>query len=256
VLGGSSGAIDAGRAGLFAARGARAIAQRWFGGPGQSPGICEIPLETFARAADRLVAEGCDRIAFVGTSKGAEAALLIAAHDPRVDLVAALSPSSVVWANVGPGPDGFEWPQRSSFTWRGAPLAFTPHEAEALLSLSRFPPVRYLGLFAASLARFEDRLEAAAIPIERTRAEVILVAGGDDQLWPSLRFAEALARRLETHGRAAALVGHPRAGHRVLLPGETTARSRLNLHGGTDEADRELGAAAWAEIARRLELAD
>ena len=47
VLAGSSGRIDERRARLLAGRGALAVSIRWFGGPGQPPGICEVPLETF-----------------------------------------------------------------------------------------------------------------------------------------------------------------------------------------------------------------
>jgi len=256
VLGGSSGRIDVARAGLFADRGAVAVALRWFGGQGQSPGICEIPLETFTPAIDRLVEEGCDRIALVGTSKGAEAALLIASHDPRIEAVVAFSPSSVVWANHGPGRDGIGWPMRSSFMHRGAPLPFVPYDAEALLSVDRRPPVRYLELYHKSLQTFAAELPRAAIPIERARADVILVAGEDDALWPSATFAKALSDRLKAGGKIASLVLHPTAGHRVLMPGETTPRSTVNVHGGTDEADRELGRAAWSEISRLLGFAD
>src|SRR5690242_10352172 len=106
LLGGSSGTIKLTRARSFAGLGAACLALRWFGGERQTPGVCEVPLEIFTRATDRLIEEGCERVAYVGTSKGAEAALLIAADDPRVRVVAAISPSSVVWANVGPGLDG------------------------------------------------------------------------------------------------------------------------------------------------------
>lgn len=250
VLGGSSGRIDLVRAGLFAERGVLAIALRWFGGEGQSPGICEIPIEIFSQAIDRLREEGCDRIGIVGTSKGAEAALLVASYDLRVDIVVAVSPSSVVWANVGPGKDGFEWPLRSCFSRQGSPFPFVPHEAEALLSVNRLPPIHYLSLFKESLRSFAGHLLPAAIPIERSRAEIVLVAGGDDALRPSAAFAEALAARLERHGKVASLLINATAGHRVLLPGESTPKSTINAHGGTDEADRELGRAAWSEIAR------
>ena len=47
---------------------------------------------------------------------------------------------------------------------------------------------------------------------------------------------------------------HIRAGHRILLPSETAARSRINPHGGTDEADRELGRKAWKVIANVCSL--
>ena len=102
VLAGSSGRVEVARAKLFAGLGAVCIALRWFGGEGQAPGICEVPLEVFTRATDRLIEEGCERVAYVGTSKGAEAALLIATDDPRVRVVAAISPSSVVWGKHWP----------------------------------------------------------------------------------------------------------------------------------------------------------
>jgi len=59
-----------------------AIALRWFGGEGQSPAYAN-PARVVRAAIQRLIEEGCDRIALVGTSKGAEAALLVASHDPR-----------------------------------------------------------------------------------------------------------------------------------------------------------------------------
>ncbi|ESX15683.1 hypothetical protein X767_28050 [Mesorhizobium sp. LSJC264A00] len=37
------------------------------------------------------------------------------------------------------------------------------------------------------------------------------------------------------------LVSVPDAGHRILLPGEITPRSRLHAHGGNDDADTRLG---------------
>jgi uncharacterized protein len=253
VLGGSSGRVDAARARLFAARGAVALALRWFGGKGQVPGICEVPLESFAPATDRLVAAGCERIAYVGTSKGAEAALLLACFDQRIDAVAAFSPSSVVWANIGPGRDGVAWPPRSSWTRNGVALPFIAHDP-AWQPVYRDGLVSYRGQHEQSLVRFAADVAAATIPVEHARAEIMLVAGGDDALWPSEMFARSVAGRLASAGRQASLIVHPEAGHRVLLPGETTPRSEKHAHGGTDRADAELGLAAWAEIERVLRL--
>lgn len=206
--------------------------------------------------SDPLVAAGCSRIVVLGTSKGAEAALVTATVDLRVDLVIALSPSSVVWANVGPGADGFEWPLRSSFTWRGEPLPFVPHEAEALLSVSRLPPISYLQLFEQSLERFSDLLDGASIPIARCQADVILAAGGDDKLWPSQRFAHDLARRLENVGRTPTLLISPQAGHRILFPGEPANRSPVNAHGGSDQEDLALGGRVWVELEKWMRRDD
>jgi uncharacterized protein len=240
VLTGSSGRVDVARAGLFAAAGAIALALRWFGGDGQVPVISEVPLETFTRATDTLVKAGCDTILYVGTSRGAEAALLVAIDDARVDAVMAISPTSVVWA-------GDSWPPRSSWTRKGIPLPFVHYDA------SHFPalgdgPVSYRRYFEESLSCFAAEVPAATIPVEKARASVVLVAGGDDALWPSDFFARALAGRLTAAGKHPLLVTHPDAGHRVLLPGETTPRSAVNAHGGNDEADRTLGLEAWNAI--------
>jgi hypothetical protein len=120
VLSGSSGRVEEDRCRVLQEHGLVARSFRWFGGPGQVPGICELPLETFLPVLDELAA-GCDGLAVLGVSKGAEAALLLGLRDPRVRAVVALAPTPVVWANVGPGPDGEVRPQRSSWSWRGEP---------------------------------------------------------------------------------------------------------------------------------------
>jgi dienelactone hydrolase len=247
VLGGSSGSVNVERARFFAECGATAMALRWFGGEGQIPGVCEVPLESFTPATDRLVEAGCSRIAYVGTSKGAEAALLLAVHDPRIDIVIAFSPSSVVWANSGVGLDGAGWPLRSSWTFRGKPLPFVAYDVSRM-PLPQDGLMHYRAYHEESLTAFADSIPAASIPVETSRATFVLVAGADDALWPSDRFAASLAERLAAAGNRYVLITHPHAGHRILLPGETAGRSRANAHGGTDEADRELGRNAWSVI--------
>jgi uncharacterized protein len=231
VLAGSSGRVDVTRARLFAAQNATTLALRWFGGEGQVPGICEIPLETFKFATDRLVGEGCKRIAYVGTSKGAEAALLTAIDDARVDFVVAVSPSSVVWANIGVGRDGVEWPQRSSWTRKGAPLPFIAYDVAHQPS-QRDGLTSYRSRHEQSLLTYAADFADAAIPVEKARAQILLVAGGDDALWPSDTFAKSISDRLEGAGKKAV--------------------STLHAHGGNDIADLELGTAAWNAILKLL----
>jgi hypothetical protein len=255
VLGGSSGSVNVERARLFAKCGATVMVLRWFGGEGQIPGICEVPLESFKPATDKLVEAGCSRIAYVGTSKGAEAALLLAIHDPRIDIVIAFSPSSVVWANSGVGLDGAGLPLRSSWTLRGRPLPFVSYDV-AKMPAPQDGLMHYLAYHEESLASFATAIPAASIPVEKSRATFVLVAGADDALWPSGRFATSLAERLAVSGSRHFLITHPRAGHRIVLPGEIASRSRVNAHGGTDEADCELGRTAWTVIADVCSLAN
>ncbi len=254
VLTGSSGRVDIERAGRFADLGAVALAQRWWGGEGQPPGINLVPIETFVRGVDRLKAEGCDRIAIVGVSFGAQAALLAAVHDPRIDHVTAISPSAVVWQNEGPGSDGSVWPPRSSFTWQGAPLPFVIWDPRAWPPFGTRNPV-YRPMYEASLRTFAEDVPAATIRVEAIRGQVLLVAGQADALWPSDTEAQVLLRRLESHGRTATLVQHPHAGHSPVFPGETQRPAPVErAWGGAPAADRDLGAAAWAAIVGELGL--
>ncbi|MFC8723246.1 acyl-CoA thioester hydrolase/BAAT C-terminal domain-containing protein [Kitasatospora sp. NPDC057198] len=246
VLAGSSGRVDRHRAARLAEQGHLALAVRWFGGPGQPPGICEVPLETFVAGIDLLRSRGAQRVALLGWSKGAEAALLTAVHDPRVDAVIALAPTSLAWCNVGPGHDGQDRPWRSSWTWRGEPLPFVPMHGDTWEPEGHDGgPVAIRGWYELSERTHAGRLAAATIPVERAAAEILLVAGGDDRMWPSLRYAEQLAAR-RAAGAPVRLVTHPDAGHRIRFPGEDPAApSSVFAYGGSDRADAELGAAAW-----------
>ncbi|GAB2744931.1 hypothetical protein GCM10010442_75960 [Kitasatospora kifunensis] len=79
--------------------------------------------------------------------------------------------------------------------------------------------------------------------------EILLVAGGDDEMWPSLVFAQELASRRASAGRTAKVISTADAGHRPRLPGEGPAASSHRFrYGGTAEADADLGAKAWPDI--------
>lgn len=245
VLSGSSGRIERERARILAREGMTAMSIRWFGGLGQPPGICEVPLETFVSAIDLLASTGVRRICLLESSKGAEAALLTSIHDPRVDGVVAMSPTSVVWGNVGPGRDGQQRPYRSSWTWKGQPLPFVPYDDDWTVPELVNGPVAIRGWYERSERTFAGLLPAAAIPVEQAGADVLLVAGGDDAMWPSLPFAERLGAR----SRAARLISRAEAGHRPRLPGEGPApESPRFRYGGDAAADAALGAAAWPHI--------
>lgn len=251
VLAGSSGRVDVDRARLLARQGVTAMSLRWFGGEGQPQGICEVPLETFSAALDRLAADS-DRLAVVGTSKGAEAALLVAAHDPRVEVVAAFAPPHVVWANLGPGLDGRTRPCRSSWTLAGVPLSFVAYDDE--WQAANEPPA-FRGLYDSSLAKFADMVPAATIPVERIGGGVIVVAGGDDKVWASADFARAIADRRAEHGLPTLVLTHQEAGHRPILPGERGIAAGMNMaRGGTPEADAALGLLAWRALRDALPL--
>ena len=243
VLAGSSGRVDDGRAEVFARVGCLAESIRWFGGPGQQPGPWEVPLETFLGRIGVLAAD-CDRVVLVGASFGAEAALLSASLSSAVDAVVGFAPSDVVWAGVTP--DGR---QTSHWTLGGHPLPFVPFVED--WQPTSDPPA-YREYYARSRLRAGALVGDAVIAVERI-PEVLLVAGGDDRVWPSVEHADSIRARRAASGRPTEVVVDPDAGHRTLLPGENVVSGGQRMaRGGTKATDRRLGSAAWVAVERLL----
>lgn len=248
VLSGSSGRVDRTRASLLARHGAVAMPLRWFGGQGQQPGPWEVPVETFHEALDVLGREA-DDLAIVGTSFGAEAALLAASLDERVQVVVAFAPTSVVWA----GYDEVSRRYTSHWTLGGVPVPYVPLTPATVFGPSGLPS--YRATYERSLAAASaEAVEQASIAVERI-PEVVLVTGGDDQVWPSVRFAEDIVRRRERHNMVTRHVTSDLAGHRATLPGESSVtEGRPMERGGTAAANAALGNRAWHEITEVLHL--
>lgn len=229
LLHGSSGTPDLGRARLLEAEGYDVLAPTW-------AVTHEVPLESFP--LDELARN--DRVVVMGSSWGAEAALLLGALDERVDAVIAFAPSAYVWGrNLEDGS------QRSGWTWQGKPLPFVPYDRDWQPDTD---PPSFTGLYRQSLRAATEQMR---IPVERIRGEVLLVAGGDDRVWPAVEFADEIVRC--RGDRPTGVVTVAAAGHRAVLPGEETKTAGQRMaRGGTDAADRELGALAWPEVLRVL----
>ncbi|WP_217428232.1 acyl-CoA thioester hydrolase/BAAT C-terminal domain-containing protein [Microlunatus speluncae] len=244
VLAGSSGRVETARAELLARSGAVAESIRWFGGPGQQPGPWEVPVELFqSRVAElRTLA---DRVVILGTSFGAEAALITAAYTPEVDAVIAFAPTDVVWAGIRP-----EGGQTSHWTVAGAALPYISFVEDWRPDTD---PPAYRELYRTSWEHADPGGRAAAeIPVERI-PRILLVAGGDDQVWPSVDHAHRIAQRRRAVGRDTMIVSAPEAGHRTILPGETAVvGGQAMARGGTPEADAALGERAWPKITELL----
>lgn len=242
VLAGSSGRIDERRAELLATTGATCEAVRWFGGPGQPAGPWLVPLETVITRIGAL-RETCDRIALVGTSFGAEAVAATAAAHP-VDAVVAFAPTDVVWAGITGGR------QVSHFTHDARPLGFVPLVEDWLPATD---PPAFRDLYATSFDRADQvRREAATIAVENI-PHVVLVAGGDDAVWPSADHAARIAARRERYGLSTEVLIDPEAGHRTVLPGEDVVTAGMRMaRGGTEIADRRLGTRSWEALVRVL----
>ena len=207
VLGGSEGGLGGSRnlARRLAAAGFDAIAVSYFGEPGQSTTLNEVPIEPVARAREWLEARPGpgEAIAVLGVSKGGELALLTASRDPALKAVVAAVPSHVVWQGIDlqGGMTGSSW------TAGGVPLAYVPYDlSNGFISVH--------ALYAGSLASAPAEAE---IPVEQIAGPILLVSGQADTLWPSTEMANRVEQRLRASGfpHGVTHLAYPDAGHAV-----------------------------------------
>jgi dienelactone hydrolase len=254
VLGGSEGGnSEAHLAAQLASHGYATLSVAYFGVDSLPSELDEIPLEYFEKAITRLrKTAGVDStlIGLLGTSKGAEAALLVAARDSRIRVVVAFAPSSVVWSCL------CSEESHSSWSLSGKPLPAVPPLTRTLSG--SVPPYRPVIDY---LYRLQHLSSAETIlPVERIRAPVLLVAGDADQLWPSGVMAKEIRARLTGAGRSGdTVLIYPDAGHLIgksYLPAGSTRIAGGHIEtGGTPRANAEAQAAAWPEVLRFLSLA-
>ncbi|MGD0011248.1 MAG: acyl-CoA thioester hydrolase/BAAT C-terminal domain-containing protein [Terriglobia bacterium] len=156
-----------------------------------------IPLEYFGSALAWMMQRpeiSADRIAVVGTSRGAELALQLGSMFPQIKAVVAYVPANVRRAACcGNTRVPYAW------TWQGQPLAFQS---------------------GRDARRNPETAMHAAIAVERTHGPILLISGEDDGEWGSTGMANALVARLkQTHfPYPYEHLKYPHAGHRAGRP--------------------------------------
>jgi len=164
---------------------------------GQLPDeLSEVPLEYGMEAIGMLLDHDRVRgseVGFHGPSYGSQFALLLAAHDDRIGAVVGEQTSHVVWEGLD---RGFDPSGTSSWSLDGDPLPFL-FQADSGQVGDRDPRA----YFEISLREADvGELEAATIPLEESAADVLLLSGSDDRLYPSTESAERVVERLDDNG--------------------------------------------------------
>lgn len=250
-LGGSEGGLYPATGALLASEGLMVLSVAYFGVPGLPQSLINLPLEHFHRAISFLRSRpevAGRRVGITGASKGAEAAMLLGATFPdEVGAVAALASGGMVFEGIdreGTHPAG---QAMSSWSLDGQALPYLPYTMDwgALFAGPR--PIRLTPAHRAALHRADAATVAAAtIPVERIRGRVLLVSGGDDQVWNAHELSMLAQRRRDRAGLYTEHLTDPRAGHPLSLPGfPTFIRTPWTAMGGTDEANARLQFLAW-----------
>jgi dienelactone hydrolase len=177
-LHGSGGRHGDGTAKLLATKGYATLALTYFDEDHDalSDELEHIPLSYADDAADWLrdqPAVAGDRVGLVGSSRGAELALLLAAHYDWVGAVVSYAGSGVPWDTPLDEP---------AWTHDGEPV---PH-----IVADEHPTNTDL----------DDRdLESKAPPVENADSPILLLSGQDDNIWNASRLSDVVVDRLDVN---------------------------------------------------------
>ncbi len=249
VVGGSEGGLSQGvdytAATLHAQTGYTTMALAYWGAPGKAEYMEHLPVEEFDTAIEWLTQQpevDAERIAFMGTSKGGEAAVLLASRRQDLKAVVAYVPSHVVWAGMDLREPWRTGQIGSTWSVGGQPLPYLPYTNEY-----RSGPL--VDMYRMSLQGLPEHQDAV-IPVERATAPLLLVCGEADTLWPACDMSREVKRRAEERGGpSVTLLAYPDAGHLVsgppLPPGVGFDLSQL---GGTQEGNATALADGWPKV--------
>lgn len=250
LLGGSEGGL--GRATLDMAlalqrEGFSVLQLAYFGAPGTSRTLERIPLELFDRGFEWLATQpGVDanRLALMGGSKGAEAALLVATRRPDLRAVVAGMPSSVAW-------NGIDWTKGgasslASWTTEGRDVSTMP--------FASWDPVQGVISVYRSVEdpNQKDAAARAAIPIEQAQAATLLVCGEAETMWPACPMARNVQTRSQARGGPPVTVlAYADAGHLLFgppIPEDASFYASLGQYGGSVEGNAAARVDSWPRV--------
>lgn len=259
LWGGSEGGlgVNPSEASLLASHGIPALAVAYFDEPGLPCRLADIPLEYFVKAIRWLRSQpqvDPNRVWIESGSRGSEAELLVAAHWPHlVHGLVAEAPGSLVYGAV-PGQCPLRRPaETAGWTLHGRAVRYDQPLSGAI-TYNRDGSINEVGAFKDALGL--PAAKAAQIPVDRITAAVMLISGGNDQLWPSNTYADQIMSELRSDRAPHVHLNYPAAGHVVLdvpyAPPIITAPQRnivINL-GGTPAADEAAYQRDWPAMIR------
>ena len=249
TLSGSEGKTSDCRSKLLASHGFAVLALGYFGLEGLPYILQDIPLEYFQTAFAWLKNQQCidsSRIGLYGVSRGAELSLILGTlFSDSIQTIVAVAPSSAIYGVFGPTPT-------HAWLYHGMPLApfATTSPPDFTTGHSSSNPMVFRQNFIDGMK--DPCFEKATISVEKIRCPILLVSGGDDQVWPSDLYAIEIMKRAQNCKH----LHYPDAGHGIHLPNlplpspvywQPYAKMWFST-GGTREANASASRDSWEKI--------
>ncbi len=244
IIGGSDGNLLSNKAKELAANGYPALALGYFGKEGLPSNLEEVPLEYFFKAIEWLRKKpGVDpnKIVLIGSSRGAEAALLVASKNRKVRGVIGYVPGYAAFGNLR---RSLSQPEKPGWTFKGKPVPY--------LSGNTLPE------FDTANQLRENRVDEAEvkqtmIKVERINGPILLFSSKTDKIWHSTAMSDAIIKRLKAKRFRFPYehISYDDASHIIL--GKAPVRIKLPdnsefYFGGTEEGTEKARKDSWKQV--------
>lgn len=237
LLGGSDGARGGLSllAGPLASRGFNVLTVGYFNEEGLPEKLEEIPLEYFEKVFSwlkRNTVTHNSEIYIHGTSKGGELALLLASRYNVISKVAVSSPHAYCFQAL----DGLMSGKNvSSWSYKGKSLPFIPVDNDIFFEhqrscLEKNTPFGFATTYKKSV-EIANNKEEARIKIENAHADLLLIAGQEDNVWNTHEACAEIMNILEKHNYKYNynLLEYKNLGHSLPIPYVLPLSETLNI---------------------------
>lgn len=268
ILGGTDGGNQEHAAALLATHGYAALALSYFGVEGLPKNLVDIPIEYFEKAIQWMKSQHeiiDSQIAVIGFSRGGELALLLGTMFDDFKAVIAGSPSAFLTS----GMVNRIFTPKPAWTYRGESLPYLPFAYRLSNMVNTWnkiisrEPFSFLPIWDNSL-KDKEKIKPSRIPVEKIKGPVLLISGGDDQLWPSSSYCDIMMKRLTKKKRPFrdVHVNYEKAGHFLCFP-YSLPNLPVNVYavvgvrkvtfGGSTKENAHAARASWMEILKFLD---
>ncbi len=230
TFGGSEGSMNEYMANYLSSDGYEVVAVYYFGQKDQPEYLERVPLEIYEEIYSYIKSncKNSDIITILGTSRGAELALLLSTYYDTIDNVVLIAPLSYVRiaSNFG---------ATSSWTYNGKDVEYQNGKI-GVISMSRVVMEQLLNksytplILDNAIKKNSTNLEEARIKVENSNAKILIFYGGDDRVYD----AKSYSNIIKEYAKNEVIIhGYENAGHS--FSGEPVIKhGNINMLNGGD----------------------